>query len=642
MSQASAPASRFLFSAVGVVAVLAIVVAVNLIARAVPWSADLTEDNVHTLSEGTRRILDKIDTPVSLKLYVTADNDVMPPQLQTRAREVEAFLLDYARASGGMVAIEKYDPQPDTDEEDAARLAGIEANPTGRGDVYFGASVSSLDQKVTLPFIPMIPEELLEYEITRAISQVSNPEKVVVGLMSSYNVAGGFGGGNPFGGGRPEPAWVFFNELQRDFEVRVLGQDVEAIEDDIKVLVLLHPGELAESALYAIDQFLLRGGRLAVFLDAFSITARMTQPQQPNPLMQQQQPGQVPPSSNLEKLLSTWGFRFNSSQVVADLNYKTPLRGGRQAPAVLTLPPEAINQDDVLTSRLNDVWLVFSGAFTGEPVPGLQKEVLLTSSTASQLVDPATAENDDAGIVDNFKPSGEEQVLALRLTGTFDTAFPDGKPSSAEEEEEEEADPEEEGAETASEDSLKKSTTEGVVVLVGDSDLLYDQFCVQVSNIFGQRLASPINGNLALFQNVMEQLSGDTDLIAIRSRASTRRPFTRVNEIEENATAKIRGELQKLDEQRQEAEGKINQLQAEKDDSQKFILTPEQQKEIQKFQEAAVEANKRRRELQKEARAEVNTLLAKIKALNIFAVPLVVAVVGIVVSFVRRAKTSAR
>ncbi|CAN5329834.1 GldG family protein [soil metagenome] len=635
--------NRSVFSVIGVVAVLVIVIALNYIAREVPLAADFTEDDIHTLSEGTERILEKIDTPVQLKLYVTQDSDVVPPQLETQVREVEALLSQYVRESGGRVTLQKYDPQPDTDEEDAARLAGMQANRGPRGDIYFGISVSSIDQKATLPFLPAISEELLEYELTRAISQVANPEKTVIGVMSSYQLSGG-GGMPPQMGGRPTEPWIAYNELASDFEIRNLPQDVEAIESEINVLVLLHPAELTESAQFAIDQFVLRGGKLAAFLDPYSITARITQPQ-PNPMMQQP-PAGTPQSSNMEKLLSTWGLTFNDSSVVADLTYKTPLQGGRQAPAVLTLPAGAINQDDVLTSQINDIWLVFAGEFTGTPAEGLTQEILLTSSEVSQLVDPMTAESEDDAILDSFRPSGEEKTLGLRLTGKFKTAFPDGKPAPPAEpgetggEGQEEAD--DDDAPEAADSSLKESAADGVVILIGDSDLLYDQFCVRVQNFFGQRLASPINGNLILLQNIVEQLSGDTDLIAIRSRASTRRPFTRVNEIEEEAMAKIRERLQKLDNTRQEAESRLNELQAQKDPSQQSILTAEQQAEIQKFQEEAVAAGKERRELQKSARREVNSLIARIKAINIFAVPVLVAVVGLGVFLVRRRKTMAR
>ncbi len=661
---AARPGNSSVFSIVGVIAVFFIAIAVNYIAREVPISADFTEDNIHTLSEGTERILGKLkkssdkeagekgfkeyDTPVQLKLYVTQDKDVVPPQLETQVREVEAFLTEYVRASDGLVTLQKYDPQPDTDEEDAARLAGMQANRGPRGDIYFGLSVSSFDNKATLPFLPAIAEELLEYEVTRAISQVANPEKTIIGVMSSYELAGGSGGMPPQMGGQQTPAWIAYNELQADFEVRMIPQDIEAIEDEVNVLVLLHPAELNDSSLFAVDQFVLRGGKLVAFLDPLSITARITSPQ-PNPMMRQQMPQGTPPTSNMEKLLSKWGYSF-SSDVVADLNYKTPLQGGRQAPAVLTLPAEAINQEDVLTSKLNDVWLVFAGEFTGSPADGLTEEILLTSSVNSELVDSMTAENEDEKILNGFTASGKEKTLALRLTGKFKTAFPDGKPAPPEdptetggEGEEEAAAADGEPAEAAPEDdSLKEGSEEAVVILMGDSDLLYDQFCVRVQNFFGQRIAQPINGNLVLLQNIVEQLTGDTDLIAIRSRASSRRPFTRVNEIEEEATAKIRGQLQDLDQKRQDAERRLNELQAQKDPSQQSILTPEQQAEIQKFQEEAVEAGKERRELQKQARREVNSLIAWIKALNIFLVPVVVAIVGIGVFIVRRRKTMAR
>ncbi|MDG2123439.1 MAG: GldG family protein, partial [Verrucomicrobiales bacterium] len=485
------------------IAVFGIVVAVNYIARSVPVAADFTENKVHTLSEGTRRILEKIDTPVSIKYYVTQDADVMPSFLLTRSREFEAFLRQYVRASDGNVTIEKYDPEPDTDEEDAARLEGVQANQGPKGEVYFGCAIKSLDQKVILPYIPAISDELQEYEMTRAISQVASGSKTVVGVMSSFEVAGGLGGGNPMMGARPEPAWVFYEQLGQDYEVEVIGQDVEVIPESVSVLVLLHAAELTESALFAVDQYLLGGGKLAVFLDPLSITARMQTPA-PNPMQRNQPPAGPATSSNLERLLSNWGYKFNSSQIVADINYKTPLQGGVQAPGVLTFPPDALNRDDVLTSKLSDMLMLFAGEFTGEPVDGLVKEVLVSSSTASQNVDSAGVENDHERIQREFKPSGEEKVLALRLSGTFETAFPEGKPGGDEEPgDEEQAEGDEATEATAGETDvfLKKSEKEGAVVLVGDTDFLYDQFCVRIMPMMGQRLMSMQNGNLPLFLN---------------------------------------------------------------------------------------------------------------------------------------------
>jgi len=435
----NANANRFLFSFLGVVIFFVIIVFSNFIASMIPVSVDFTEDNIYTLSEGTEKILKKIDTPVSIDLYVTEDKDAMPPQYQVQAREVESFLQEYVRKSPKLdidgkskraVALKLYDPEPDTDEEDAARLAGIQGSPGNRGDIYFGLAISCIDQKVRIPFLPAIPEELLEYEVSRAITQVTASEKPVIGIMTSYELSGG--GGSPFGGGGAPP-WTVYGQLQNDFKIRTVEEDAESIDSDIKVLILLHPGGITELGQFAVDQYLLAGGKVVAFLDPYSITAaRLTSPPQ-NPMQRQPQAPQTPSTSNIDKLLNAWGYRFESEQVVSDLEYKTPIQGRGALSSILTLPSEALDDDDVLTSKLNNMLMVFAGEFKGEAVSGLSKDILITSSKTSQLSSSTDAENDDEKIQSSFKSSGEEKILALRLAGMFETAFPDGKPGGGEE-----------------------------------------------------------------------------------------------------------------------------------------------------------------------------------------------------------------
>jgi ABC-type uncharacterized transport system involved in gliding motility auxiliary subunit len=413
---------------------------------------------------------------------------------------------------GGKLIIEKYDPQPDSDAEDNARLNGVEGETLSNGErFYLGLSVSLLDERQTIPFLAPNRERLLEYDLARAISRVMAPEKPVVGVMSPLPVFGGPPNPMMMRMGQPQQQqpWAIVNELKNDFEVRRVEMTAEKIDDDIKVLVVIHPRDITDKAQFAIDQFILRGGKLIAFLD-------------PLPLMdsreQNQMFGSIPNSgSNLDKLLKAWGLSFETGKVVADMNFKMQV-GGRNnqpqdAPAFLSITRDGISSEDIVTSQLDNVWLPFAGAFSGTPVAGLKMDVLLKSTKESQLVDGFMAHLSGENIVKEFKPSGMTQNLAVRLTGKFKTAFPDGKPEEKQDEKSEEKKDE------AKEEWLKEGKGENSVILVGDADMIYDSFAIrQIQSPFGT-LSMLMNGNLNFAQNAVEQFTGDNNLITVRSRA---------------------------------------------------------------------------------------------------------------------------
>ena len=646
MSSPKKGSSAFLYSTVGLAAVAAILILVNYIASTFPGGIDLTEEKIHTLSKGTRAIIDKIPgdesdevvDPVTLDYFVTRDTEILPTELQTIAERIGSFLEQYAQIGGKKIQLKRHNPEPDTDDEDAARLAGMQAQRGQRGEYYFGLKVSYLEKNLVIPFLPAVPQETLEYEVSRAISQVVSIDKPVAAVVSSYEISGSFG--NPMmGGGGQTPPWFFYEELERDYEVRTLADDLERIPDDVDVLILLHTGIFTPTALFAIDQYVLAGGKLMVCVDPLSISAQMSMQQsQRNPA--QPPLGGPPESSNLETMFSAWGYTFSDEEIVTDLNLRTPIRGGQENPALLSLTRDFINQDDPATSRLSTMLFLFAGEFKGEPKEGINEEVLIHTSEASSFTDKTLAQQSPQEVMRKFEKSGEEKKLALRLSGTFPTAFPDGEPENPD------APADAEGGEDAAENSkpavLTEGNGEGIVIVIGDSDFINDQFAVQIMDFFGQRVAQMRNQNLPFFQNATEILAGDSNLVSIRSRASAVRPFTRIKELEEEANDQIREQLVALDDKRKEAEDRLNVLQAQKDDTQATIMTPEQQKEIEKFQEAQTEAMKEQRKLQKDARKQLNSMIAWIKAGNVAFTPLLVAIVGIFVSVMRKKKTSAR
>ncbi len=616
-----------IYSTVGVAAMLLIVVALNFIFSLTNARVDLTAEKLYTLSDGTKQILKELDTEIEVRLYATQDEKIMPVPLKTYARRLEALLREFAQYSNGNLVLRKLDPEPDSDAEDSARLDGIEGQPINLGEqIYLGVAFSMLDRTAALPFLPPNREQLLEYDLARAISQVMKSEKPVVGVMSSLPVMGM--AMNPMMmrmGQQGQQAWVMISELQRDFEVKEVPMSGEAVPDDIGVLLVVHPKQASDEVQFALDQFVMRGGKLIALLDPMAIVDQSQQ--QPNNPM-----GSPPSASNLEKLLTAWGVSFESTKVVADMTFARELsfqrgRPPELIPTFLFIGPAGINKDDVSTSQLDDIWLPFPGSFSGTPADGLTQTVLLQSSEKSSLTDGFMAQLAPSQVVKEFVAGGKKLPLAIRLAGKFKTAFPEGKPGDT-------------NAPAATAEVLKESKTDGVVVLVGDVDFANDNFSVQSMGLPG--LFTMRNGNISLLQSLVEQLGGDSRLIGARSRATMNRPFTRIREMQQVAEESYRKKIQDLENERQEVQTKISQLQTKKEDGQRFVLSPEQQAELTRFQQKLVESNKELKVLRRNLNKDIDAMENRLKLLNIAGMPFLVIVVGIVSAVLKRKRTAAK
>jgi ABC-type uncharacterized transport system involved in gliding motility auxiliary subunit len=626
----------FLYSALGILAMAFILIVVNVILGAVKQRVDLTKEKAYTLSKGTRDILKKLDTPVKIRFYCSQSEAATPETvfLKTYARRVEDLLSEYKQAGHGKVIVEKYDPQPDSDAEDSARLDGVEGEQLSNGErFYLGLAVVVANEKEALPFLAPNRERLLEYDLSRAITRVMTTDKPVVGIMTQMPLFGM--PSNPMMarmGQQGQEPWHILTEIKNGFTVKRVAMDADKIDDDIKVLLVIHPREISDKAQYALDQFIMRGGKLVAFVDPLPIIDSKEQ---------NQMLGNIPNSgSNLDKLFKAWGISIDTGKVVADMNYKMQV-GGRNgqpqdAPAFLSIAGEGINKDDIITSQIDNVWLPFAGAFTGTPVAGLRETVLLKSTKQSQLVDGFMANLSGENVLKDFKPSGTEYALAIRLTGKFKTAFPNGAPE----------DKKEEGTNAppaVKAPQLKETQADNSVVLVADADMLYDGFTLrQMQTPFGN-FATPLNGNLNLAQNAVEQLSGDNSLISVRSRATQNHPFTRIKTMEAKANERFQAEIKRLEESAAEAQRKINEIQQQKKDKdQRFILSPEQQQELANLRKQEGETRRHLKQVQKDFRKEVVSLQTRVKWMNILAVPLAVTVSGIAIAMIKRRKTSAR
>jgi len=630
-----------LYSVAGVAAMLLIVLIVNFIFGAFKQRLDLTNERLYTLSDGTKKILKNLDKGVEIRFYFSQGEKEMDAGLKSYAQHVEDLLAEYKKAAGGKIKVKKLDPKPDTDAEDSAHLDGIEGQMLPTGDsLYFGLAISYLDQKVALPVLPPNRERLLEYDISRALSKVANPVKPVVGVMTPLPMFGM--PNNPMMarmGQQPQDPWVVISELQNDFTLRQVPMTADKIDDDIKVLVVVHPKEITDTAQYAIDQFVLRGGKLIAFLDGLAIMDHSSQQQ--NPMMPAMGTG-----SSLDKLLKAWGITFDTSKVVADINFTSRFMNRNNqpesAPAVLSIKPQGINKDDVVTAQIDSLLVPFAGAFTGTPATGLKETVILKSTPDSQLVEGFMAQMSGEQITKDFKPSGTAYALAIRLNGKFKTAFPDGKPKETEKSNDKKDEAKKD--EKKPEDSLKESKGENAVVLIGDADMLYDQFSVQVQNFFGQKIIQPRNGNLNLAQNLVEQMAGDENLIAVRSRATMNRPFERIDKMQAQAEEAFRAERKKLEESLRETQQRLSELQAAKKDKgqQSFVLSAEQQAEIKKFREKEAQAKIELRDVKKQLKRKTESLENRLKWVNIAGMPFLVTAFGLGLAFLKGQRAKKR
>ncbi len=606
---------------VGLVAIAVITIAVDVIFAKATIRCDCTADSLYTLSKGSKAVLGKLDKDVSLKFYFSASSAEMPMGVKTYAQEVENLLKEYERASGGRLVVEKYDPTPDSDEEEWAQRYGIEqqqVNPFG-APVYFGIVAVCGDRTEALGAMTQKTESTLEYDVTRLVTRVVWPEKPVIGVMTSLE--GVLGGEmNPMMmqmGRRPPQGWAAFAELAKDYTVKSVATDVEKIDDDVKTLVLLHAKDLSDKTLYAIDQFVLRGGRLIACTDPMSFAEiRAGQSRQMMGMG-----GDGP--STLGKLFDAWGVGFDTTKITCDLSAATKLGNGRggaeEEPAFLTLKPENMDKSDILVSRLTQVMMPFAGAFTFDAAKaGALKftPVITTSEDNSSSTDKMSMMS---GMGSSMKavPDGKSRVVAARLEGQFKTAYPKGPDGT---------------------NDVSKALSEGKssVMLFADADFLADECCVRILRTpFGQ-IAQPLNDNLPLFSNVIEQFAGREELIGLRSRGASDRPFEVVDRLEAEAMRQWQQREAEFQEELNNTIQTIANMKSEKVGNGRIILSKEQQDKLAELKKTEAETRRKLKDVRKELTAGIISLGTRLKWINIALMPVLVVLFGLTRWFVRR------
>jgi ABC-type uncharacterized transport system involved in gliding motility auxiliary subunit len=592
---------------------------------------DLTQNKLYTLSPGTQQVLHDLKEPVNLYFYFSRDAAAkQSPLVMPYATRVREFLEELSARAGGKVHLRVIDPQPFSDDEDRAAEFGLQPVPVGgSGDtLYFGlAGTNSTDGRSSIPSFQPDREEFLEYDVAKLIQDLGTPKKPVVGLMSSIGLQGQF---NPLTGQMGEP-WPIFNQIQQLFTLRTLSLDLDHIDKDVDVLMLVHPKQLPPKTLYAIDQFVMRGGRLLLLVDP-SAGADLSGQDPSNPLAA----AMADHSSDLEPLLRTWGIDYDKTKVVGDLGLGLEVRTNAASPPVrhigiLGLRHADMDQKDVVTASLDAVNLATVGYLS--PRAGAKttfEPLLLSSATAEPLPSKRFNGLTDPGTLrDGFKSTGVRYAIAARITGPVDSAYPNGPPAD------------QKPAAGPPIAHLAKSTTPANIVVIADTDFLMDYLWVQTRELFGQRVSQAFASNGDLIANILDNLSGSNALISIRGRASFSRPFERVDALKRQADERLRSKALELQSELRQTETKLTELQSKRNDQTSIMLSPEQEAELKRFTAEKARVRKELRETERGLDVDINRLNSWLKILNIAVAPLLVAAAGFFILSSRRRRRAA-
>ena len=633
---------KLLFSPIGLAAIAITLLFGVLVISLIPsLRIDLTEDRLYSLSEGTLSILSSLNEPIELMFFYSDSATEDVPQLRTYGNRVQELLREIVIASEGNLSLRVIDPEPFSEEEDLATQYGVRAVPVTQGGegVYFGLVAAKggadvpgpLRATETMPLIRPDQEEFLEYEFMKIITQVSNPERTVIGLVTQLDIDGGF---DPMTG-QGTQQWMIMDLVRQLYDVRRIDISSDSIEEDVDILMIVHPQGLSDRFLYAIDQHILRGGDALLFLDpnADSMVGRSPQ-------------GNLIPagmSSELPGLLDAWGLEFDNSKVLTDNELALRVMMGQGQRAVphlgmLGVQGNFLTQGDIITNRLETINLSSAGAISQSNEGGLSFEPLITSSSDAMLMDRSFVESvtDPNVLFDEFESENRSFVIAARLSGLIETAFPEGQPPVPVTEEESSSD-DADGEVSVAEDTssevdvvneeseiahLSASLEPTNIVVFADSDLLTDRLWVQVTQFFGQRIPQPFANNGDLVINAMDNLSGGADLSSIRSRGRYSRPFTKVLALQREADDRLRQEESELSARVAETESALAELNTDEEGNPIGEITPEIQTEIDRFNGELIETRRRLREVRFQLTEDIEQLGSNLKAVNTALVPI--------------------
>lgn len=620
---------RRLYAIAAIVLAAVIFVALNIAADSLLTTErlDLTQTGVYTLAAGTKHIISNLKEPITLKFFYSKTVGSAYPQIDAYAKRVRDLLEEYAERSNGKIILQEVNPEPYSSEEDEATANGLSGAPTESGDnLYFGLiGTNTIDGKEVVPYFADDREAYLEYDITSLIYRLSTPKKPLLGIISGLPLDTGAGGMQAAMQGQARP-FVIYEQLQQTYSTKMLDPNFASIPADVDVLMIVDPGPMTPQQLYAIDQFVLKGGRALVFVDPISEIAQQGQGMGGE--------GGGPQSSNLPSLFRAWGVAYDPTKVVADKALAQLVQTasdprGIAYPVWLKIGSKNFASKDQVTANLQALNLASVGALSAAKGASTSFAPLIWSSKEASLLDAAMVRSvpRPQDLINEVEPSGKNYVIAARVSGPVKTSFPTGAPFSP-------AD----AAKMPPEIMASKGPIN--VVVMADTDIFDDRFWVRVENLYGKRLAAPFADNAAFVLNAVENLTGSNDLISLRTRATNNRPFVVVQKLQAEAQGEFQQQAEMLKQQVTDTETRLRALEqggsANGQPTNATSITPEQQAEIENFKRDLAQTRTKLRNVQHDLRKDIDALGTILAFINIALMPLIVAGVAIVLAVLRR------
>jgi ABC-type uncharacterized transport system involved in gliding motility auxiliary subunit len=599
-------------------------VLVNYLATSLPLRYDATAEKIYTLSPGTRSLLSKIGEPLTLDLYFSRDATGQFVEYKNYAERVREMLRQYERASGGKIHLNFIDPEPDTPAEEKATAAGIEAQTIPSGSqFYFGLVATEADQQKAIPALSPQREQFLEYDVSELIYGVGQTTKKKLGLITSLPLQGS--PGMPMMGQPGTDGQFVISEWQETYQIVPVEAAAAQLPADLDVLAVVHPENLSAKLQYAIDQFLLSGKPVFLAVDPSSAYFRQQGGQQamfggPQPNV----------SSDLPVLLGGWGVAYDPQKVVGDLENAEEVTMRDQTthmryPVWINLTQDAFNAKSLPTAQLNSALFIEAGSVALKAGSTLTFTPLVETSDKSGDVPVAALQfAQPEEIARQVTPSGKKTIAAL-ISGKFKSAFPDGAPKDPEPADKKDAKP---AAKEPAAESLKESKSSSILIIVADTDWLFDDYSVRKFNFMGQMAAEPFNDNLSFAANSLDFLAGSRDLISIRGKGNSLRPFTVVRKMEADAEEKYKEKLTALEAQINEVQAKLTELQGKKGDG-KLLASPEATRAIEDFQKQESAMRGERRQIRRSLREGIDALENRLLVVNLLGTPLLVCAFGL-------------
>lgn len=566
---------------------------------------DFTENKLYSLSDGTKSLLENLKEPIHLRLFISSNLVKDVPQFSTYANRVETILKTYSNLSSGKITIETIDPKPFSDAEDRAVGMGINPfNATEMSDsLYFGlAATNSTNGQKNIPLFSPERETFLEYDLTSLISELSQTKKPVVSIIDNLGLS------SDARIGKPEQQ--ILKQMKEMFQVEMINESTNELNENTKVLMIIHPKFLSDETLYMIDQWVLDGGATLIFLDPYAETE----------LSRQQGMPPMNPRSDLKKLLDTWGVKFDNKKAVLDSEFGFRIArkiNGRDIQVTnypwLNIRGDGLNRNDSSLSNLSTIVMTTAGSIQDtnkDPI----LEPIIRSSNKSGLGDAQKAgnpEGDPRDLLSNIKSENENYVLAGWIKGDLNSSFIDN--------------------ENKRDKQIIKSKKTSNVLLITDADMLMDR------NWLTQRGAFANNGDFVL--NVVEKMIGGNALSDLRGKSTSWRPFEKIIALEKVAEEKFLIEEQMLAKKLEGMEDKIRNL-TQNNDKNSDVLSPETIKAIDGFKAEMMATRSQLRNVKFDLRRDVELLKKWIISLNVAILPIMFAAASLIISLRRKRKNS--